>query len=67
MSVPSTGENGKEGGGIYQTPQPAHLVNLIAAIYPHVCKLLNDFPDVAREPSVTMIDAGAGMAWHSIA
>lgn len=61
MSVPSTGENGEEGGGIYQTPRPAHLVNLIAAIYPHVCKLLNDFPDVAREPSVTMIDAGAGM------
>ena len=61
MSVPSTGENGEEGGGIYQTPRPAHLVNLIAAIYPHVCKLLNDFPDVARDPSVTMIDAGAGM------
>lgn len=61
MSVSSTGKNGEDGGGVYQTPRPAHIVNLMAKIYPHVCSVLDDYPNLGREQSVTMIDAGAGM------
>ena len=61
MNVPSTGKFGEGGGGLYQTPKPSHIVNLIMKIYPHVCSVLDDFPHLTREASVTMMDAGAGM------
>ncbi len=61
MSVLSTGLFKERGGGVYQTPKPTHIVNLLTKIYPHVCSVLDDFPHLTREPSVTMIDAGADM------
>jgi hypothetical protein len=56
-----SGQFGEGGGGVYQTPKPTHIVKLLTKIYLHMCSVLDDFPHLTREPSVTMIDAGAGM------
>lgn len=61
MSVSSSGKFGEGSGGVYLTPKPTHIVNLLAAVdFPLVLSLMNNFPHLKRE-GVIMMDAGVGM------
>jgi hypothetical protein len=64
MHVPSTGSNGEDSGGLYQTPRPSHLCELLLKIWPYMDEIINDF-SLENKP-LHMLDAGAGMHFPGV-
>jgi hypothetical protein len=64
MHVPSTGSNGEDSGGLYQTPRPSHLCELLVKIWPYMDEIINDF-SLENKP-LCMLDAGAGMHFPGV-
>lgn len=56
MSVPSTGHDGQDGGGVYQTGRSGDIANLINIIEPIFKRLQQDFPTIKK----IFLDAGCG-------
>jgi hypothetical protein len=56
MSVPSTGHDGQDGGGVYQTGRSGDIANLIKIIEPIFKRLQQDFPTIKK----IFLDAGCG-------